>query len=158
MFSKIPQFSPPAKTWIAASTVTCINVLVATGFAIGGLIYPHSIVPMVEPLTQGSLIFSLYAAARTVPLAVMVLLATYKRWPMVLMVLGTLAAIIQLLDAGVGLYQHDIQKTLGPLVLSLLQFYVVFLMWKSVNAAAGSYQHRVDSAANRNVTDTGQHP
>lgn len=119
--------------------------------------YPHSIVPIFEPLTQGSHVFSLYAAARTVPLAAMVLLAAYKRWSLVLMVLGTLAAIIQLLDVGVGLQQDDMQKTLGPLVLGLLQSYVVFLMWKSVNAAAVSYHHRVDSAANRNVTDTGQH-
>ena len=122
------------KAFIAAATVTCINVLVASGFAITGVIRPHSVVPMTEPLTQGSSIFSLYAAARTLPLAAMVLVACYKRWPMALMVLGTLAAFIQLLDCGVGLYQHDLGKTLGPLVLSILQFTVVFPLWKSMRA------------------------
>ncbi len=135
------------KAFIAAATVTCINVLVASGFAIAGLMRPHSIVPMTEPLTQGSLVFSLYAAARTLPLAAMVLVACYKRWPTVLVVLGTLAGFIQLLDCGVGLYQHDLGKTLGPLVLAILQFNVVFLLSKSMRADVRGSEGPTNAAA-----------
>ena len=37
--------------------------------------------------------------------------------------LGVLAGVIQLLDAGVGFFQHDLGKTVGPLVIAISQFY-----------------------------------
>jgi len=49
----------------------------------------------------------MYAAARTIPLAFMALIAIYKQSQSALLILGTLAGFIQLLDAGVGLLQHD---------------------------------------------------
>jgi hypothetical protein len=46
------------------------------------------------------------------------------------LILGILAGIIQFSDAGVGLYQHDVGKTVGPLVIALIQFYAVFVFHK----------------------------
>jgi hypothetical protein len=36
-------------------------------------------------------------------------------------VLGALAGVVQLLDAGVGLVQHDLGKMIGPLIIAALQ-------------------------------------
>jgi hypothetical protein len=69
--------------------------------------------------------FAMYAAARSIPLTVVTLIAIYKRSKSALLILGTLAGFIQLLDAGVGLMQHDFGKVIGPLVIALLQFFAV---------------------------------
>ena len=88
------------------SLITAVNVLTAVGFSVAGLINPTSILPAGDVPTDASFIFALYAAARTVPLAATTLVAIYKRSELALQVLGTLAGIVQLLDVGVGLYQH----------------------------------------------------
>jgi hypothetical protein len=72
-----------------------------------------------------------YAAARTIPLALMALIAIYKQSEPALLILGTLAGFIQLLDAGVGLLQHDLGKSIGPLVIAALQFFAVHLLNRS---------------------------
>ena len=107
------------------SVVTALNVLVACGFALTGLVRPADMLPAGAGATYGATIFAAYAAARTVPLAVMVLIAIASRSRQSLMTLGTLAGVIQLCDVGVGFYQHDLGKTLGPLVICLLQGYAL---------------------------------
>jgi hypothetical protein len=37
-----------------------------------------------------------------------------------------------LLDAGIGLFEGDLGKFAGPLTIAILQFFVVFLVHKSV--------------------------
>jgi hypothetical protein len=125
-----PLSSPSAPKRIA-SLVTAINVLVAAGFAIAGLVSPKSILPADFAPTEASFIFAMYAAARSIPLALMALIAIYKQSEAALLILGTLAGFIQLLDAGVGLLQHDLGKTIGPLVIAALQFVAVYLLSRS---------------------------
>jgi len=72
--------------------VTAINVLVAAGFSIAGLVSPKSILPAGNAPTDASFIFAMYAAARTIPLAFMALIAIYKQSQSALLILGTLAA------------------------------------------------------------------
>ena len=103
-----------------ASLVTVINVLVAAGFSIAGLVSPRSILPAGYAPTEASFIFAMYAAARTIPLAFMALIAIYKQSEFALLILGTLAGFIQLLDAGVGLLQHDPGKSIGPIHCRIL--------------------------------------
>jgi hypothetical protein len=62
-----------------ASVVTAINVLVASGFSIVGIIRPQYLLPAGSVPTPASLIFALYAAARTIPLALFALWAIYKQ-------------------------------------------------------------------------------
>jgi hypothetical protein len=83
-----------------ASLVTAINVLVAAGFSIAGLVSPKSILPAGYAPTEASFIFAMYAAARTIPLAFMALIVIYKQSQSALLTLGS--AFIQLLDAGSG--------------------------------------------------------
>jgi len=115
-----------------ASVVTAINVLVASGFSIAGIIRPQYLVPAGYIPTQASLILALYAAARTIPLALFALWAIYKQATPPLLILGALAGAIQLLDAGIGLFEHDLGKCAGPLLIAVLQFFVVYLLHRSV--------------------------
>ena len=98
-----------------ASVVTAVNVLVASGFSIAGIIRPQYLVPAGYIPTQASLILALYAAARTIPLALFALWAIYKQATPALLILGALAGTIQLLDAGIGLFEQDLGKCAGPL-------------------------------------------
>ncbi len=130
-----PLASRPAPMRIA-SLVTAINVLVAAGFSIAGVVSPKSILPVGYTPTEASFIFAMYAAARTIPLAFMALIAIYQRSESALLILGTLAGFIQLLDAGVGLLQHDLGKSIGPLVIAAFQFFAVYRLSGSPRSSA----------------------
>src|SRR5258707_3725965 len=100
-----------------ASLVTAINVLVAAGFSIAGLVSPKSILAAGYAPTEPSFIFAMYAAARTIPLAFIALIAIYKQSQSALLTLGTLTGFIQMLDAVVRMLQLDPVKSIGPLLL-----------------------------------------
>jgi hypothetical protein len=89
-----------------ASVVTAIDVLVASGFSIVGIIRPQYLVPAGSVPTQASLILAMYAAARTIPLALFALWAIYKQAAPALVLMGTLAGAMQLLDAGIGFFER----------------------------------------------------
>ena len=114
-----------------ASLVTAINVLVAAGFSIAAIFRPEVVVPAGSIPTEASLLLAMYGAARIIPLALFTLAAVYKRATSALLILGTLAGGMQLLDAGIGLFQHDLGKCAGPLFLAVLQFFVVYLLHRS---------------------------
>jgi hypothetical protein len=111
-----------------ASLVTAINVLVASGFSIGAIIRPQILVPPEPIRTRASLLLAMYAAAPRIPLALFVLWAIYKQATPALLILGAVAGVMQLLDAGIGLFQRDLRKWAGPLFFAVLQFLVVYLL------------------------------
>ena len=111
-----------------ASLVTAIDVLVASGFSIAAIISPQYLVPAESVPTEASLLLAMYAAARTIPLALFALGAIYKQAAPALLILGALAGAVQLLDAGIGLYEHDLGKCAGPLFIAVVQFFVVYLV------------------------------
>ena len=115
-----------------ASVVTAINVLVASGFSIVAIVRPQYLLPAGYVSTQASLILAMYAAARTLPLALFALGAIYKQATPALLILGALAGAMQLLDAGIGLFEHDLGKCAGPLFIAVLQFFVIYLLHRSV--------------------------
>src|SRR5260221_4950536 len=114
-----------------ASLVTAINVLVASGFSIAAIFRPEAVVPASSVPTEASLLLAMYAAARTIPLALFALAAIYKRATSALLILGALPSALQLLDAGIGLFQHDLGKIAGPLFIAVLQFFVVYRLHRS---------------------------
>jgi len=115
-----------------ASLVTAINVLVASGFSIAAIIRPQYLVPAEAVPREASLLLAMYAAARTIPLAFFALGAIYNQATPALLLLGALAGTMQLLDAGIGLFEHDLGKCAGPLFIAALQFFVVYLLHRSV--------------------------
>jgi hypothetical protein len=58
--------------------------------------------------------------------------AIYKQATPALLILGALAGAMQLLDAGIGLFEHDFGKCAGPLSIAILQFLAVYLLYRSV--------------------------
>src|SRR5712672_3178867 len=120
------------KTMRLASLVTAINVLVASGFSIAAIIRPQYLVPARSVPTEASLLLAMYAAARTIPLALFALGAIYKQATPALLILGALAGAMQLLDAGIGLLEHDLGHCAGPLFTAILQFFVLYLLHRSV--------------------------
>jgi hypothetical protein len=115
-----------------ASLVTAINVLVASGFSVAAIIRPQYLVSAASGPTEVSLILAMYAAAPRIPLALLALAAIYKRATPALLILGSLAGAMQLLDAAIGLFEHDLGKCAGPLFIAALQFLVVYLLHRSV--------------------------
>jgi hypothetical protein len=122
----------PIEAMRLASLVTAINVLVASGFSIAAIIRPQVLVPAEPVRTRASLLLAMYAAAPRIPLALFVLWAIYKQATPALLILGALAGTMQLLDVGIGLFQHDLRKWAGPLFIAALQFFVVYLLHGSV--------------------------
>jgi hypothetical protein len=61
--------------------------------------------------------------------------AIYKQATPALVLLGALAGVMQLLDAGIGLFEHDLGKCAGPLIIAVVQFFVVYLLHRSVRIA-----------------------
>ncbi len=116
--------------WLA-SVITAVNVLVASGFSIVGIIRPQYLLPAGSVPTRASFILAMYAAARTIPLALFALGAIYKEATPELLLMGALAGTMQLLDAGIGLFEHDLGKCAGPLFIAVLQFFVVYLLHRS---------------------------
>ena len=114
-----------------ASLVTAINVLVASGFSIAAIIRPQYLVPAAVP-TEASLVLAMYSAAPRIPLALLVMGAIYKQATPALLLLGALAGAMQLLDAGIGLFERDPGKCVGPLFIAVLQFFAVYQLHKSV--------------------------
>jgi hypothetical protein len=115
-----------------ASLVTAINVLVASSFSIAAIVRPQYLLPAGSVTTQASLILAMYATARTIPLALFALGAIYKQATTALLILGALAGTVQLLDAGIGLFEHDLGKCAGPLLIAVLQFFAVYLLHRSM--------------------------
>ena len=74
----------------------------------------------------------MYAAAPRIPLALLVLGAVYKQGAPALLILGALAGAMQLLDGGIGLFEHDPRKSAGPIFIAVLQLSVVYLLQQSV--------------------------
>jgi hypothetical protein len=122
----------PTNTLRLASWFTAFNVIVASGFTIEAVANPHYLVPAASIPTQPTIILGLYAAARTVPLALFALAAIYKRAVGALLILGSLAGCIQLLDAGNGFYAGDISNGAGPLLIAVIEFIVMYTLYRSV--------------------------
>ena len=115
---------------IFVSVVTVINVLVATGYSEAGLIDPSSIMPATSVVTDSTLIFAMYAAARTIPIAILAIWAIVKRIRQELFILGILVGAMQFFDGFIGIYQHDLGKSIGPFVLALLQIIALTMVPK----------------------------
>jgi hypothetical protein len=103
---------------VVTAALMAANVLLASGFAVTGLIQPEAVLPHGQAPNSASMIFAGYAAARTLPLGVCALIAIWKRS---ISGVVTVTALIQIADASVGLLQHDPAKTIGPLAIGVAQ-------------------------------------
>jgi hypothetical protein len=110
------------------SILTGINVVVPLCFAVIGILDPASILPPYLPAEKGILIFALYAGARTVPLAFVAIYTLFKSIDSPRIAVAALAGGIQIFDGFIGIYQRDIFKSAGPLVLGIVTFFLIYLI------------------------------
>ena len=105
---------------LALTAVTLLNVLVAAGFSVVSLVNLRLIAPG-EP-NEAARIMALYAAARTLPLAILTIAALISGQREAITWLATLAGVVQLVDVYIGLQQRDPGRTWGPLALGVALF------------------------------------
>lgn len=103
------------------TVITVLNVLVPLAFSLVGILNPDAIFHAGMVVTDAATTFALYAAARSTVLACFVIFVALNNDASALRLLGLLAGSVQFLDAGVGIYQNDIGKTMGPVALAALQ-------------------------------------
>ena len=101
--------------WWTAALIGVANALTSTGFSIAGLASTAGL-----PRDDGARIYAMYAAARTLPLAVLAIVLTARRARSALLVVGGLLGVVQLCDALVGIAQANVGKTLGPTLVGLV--------------------------------------
>jgi hypothetical protein len=126
------------KAFLFLRIFTVVNLLIAMGFSVAGMLNPAAILPPNTPGDKAVTIFALYAAARAVPIAVIGIISIfYRRWSAML-VIGFLAGVIQFLDGFIGVYQNAPSKSIGPFVIAVVQIFAVYLVAKQSPAITES--------------------
>ena len=111
-------------------TVTVISVLVSCGFSIIGIVRPDLLVSPALGHNHTLIVIASYAAARSIAIAAVCLFTLFGRKREPLYTMAILAALIQFFDVFVGIYQGDISKIAGPLILALLGFILTYYAFK----------------------------
>ena len=119
------------KKYIFLKTVTLISVLVSCGFSIIGIVHPELLVSPTSGHKSTLVVLASYAAARSVAIAAVFIFTLFGKKSEPLYTIAILAALIQFLDAFVGIYEGDISKVVGPLILAFLGFISIYYAFKS---------------------------
>ena len=120
-----------ALTFLKITTV--INVLVATGFAVAGIVSPFLMLPANVTTDKAITVFALYAGARAIPMVTLTILSVFRKQWNAFITLAVLAGVIQFLDGFVGVYQQDLSKTAGPFIIATVQFAAIYLAVRKNN-------------------------
>jgi hypothetical protein len=113
--------------------ITVLNVLVATGFSVAGMLSPFLILPTNVTTDKAITIFALYAGARAIPIAALTIMSVFiKHWN-AFITLAVLAGVIQFLDGFIGIYQQGLSKTVGPFIIATIQFVAIYLAVRNNN-------------------------
>jgi hypothetical protein len=111
--------------------VTLISVLVSCGFSVIGIVRPELLVSPALGHSHTLVVLASYAAARSIAIAVVCIFTLFGKKREPLYTMAILAALIQFLDAFVGIYERDISKVAGPLILAFAGFILVYYAFKS---------------------------
>ncbi len=123
------------KRYIFLKTVTVISVLVSCGFSVIAVFRPDVLVSPALGNNRTVVVLASYAAARSIAIAVLGLFVLFGKKREPLFTVAILAALVQFLDAFVGMYEGDICKIAGPLMVALLGFISVYNAFKSPDPA-----------------------
>ena len=127
----IGRFSEKHAAFRMMVVITVVDVLVSAGFSLAGVFTPAAILPFGQAPTAGSSLFALYAAARALPIAVFALVAIRLGLRPMLLAIGSLAGFIQFLDAAIGLMHSDMEKTIGPFIIGVLQIAAASILYRA---------------------------
>lgn len=105
-----------AAFWICY-TITSVSALISAFYSLSAL------------FSEGAVdTYALYAASRSIALVLAVLSVAILRSRIVLIVLALIMAVVQGLDALIGLVAQDVMKTIGPAVLAVITVVAVFAL------------------------------
>jgi hypothetical protein len=107
--------------------VTVLNVLVAAGFAVAGIINPFLLLPANATTDKAITVFALYAGARAIPIVTLTIMSVFSKHWNAFITLAVLAGLTQFLDGFIGIYQQDLSKTAGPFIITTIQFAAIYL-------------------------------
>jgi hypothetical protein len=119
----------------ALRIVTLVSVLVSCGFSVIGIVRPDLLVSPGLGHDNTVVVLASYAAARSIAIAVVCIVAIFGKKREPLYTMAILAALFQVLDAFVGIYEGDIPKVAGPLILAFLGFIFTYYASKSQDSA-----------------------
>lgn len=108
--------------------ITALNVLVASGFAIAGVVNCALIVPSYNASDPAAAIFALYAAARAIPFAILTITTILMRKSEQIWILAIVAGCIQFADGCIGMYLHAPSKSIGPFILAVAEFLALYMV------------------------------
>ncbi|HTD40395.1 MAG TPA: hypothetical protein VK671_07240 [Mucilaginibacter sp.] len=112
---------------------TVLNVLVATGFAVAGIVSPHLLLAANVTANKAITIFALYAGARGIPMATLTIISVFRKHWNAFITLAVVAGAIQFLDGFIGIYEQDLSKTVGPFVIAIIEFAAIYLAVRNNN-------------------------
>ena len=112
---------------------TVLNVLVATGFAVTGIINPHLLLAANVTSDKAITVFALYAGARGIPMALLTIMSVFRKHWNAFITLAVVAGVIQFLDGFIGIYEQDLSKTAGPFIIATIQFVAIHLAVRNNN-------------------------
>ena len=119
------------RSQIILKTVTAISVLVSCVFSVIGIFRPELLVSPALGHNYTLVVLASYAAARSIAIAVVFIFILFGKKREPLYIIAILAALIQFFDAFVGIYEGDISKVAGPLVLAFSGFISIYYAFKS---------------------------
>jgi len=105
---------------------TVLNVLVSTGFTVAGIVSPFLLLPANVTTDKAITIFALYAGARAVPIVILTILSVFNQHWNAFITLAVLAGMMQFMDAFIGIYEHDLSKIAGPIIIAAIQFAAIY--------------------------------
>jgi ethanolamine transporter EutH len=106
---------------------TAVNVVVATGFAVAGIVNPRLLLATNVSTDKAITVFALYAGARGIPIALLTVISVFRKHWNAFITLAVVAGVIQFLDGFIGIYEQDLSKTVGPFIIATIQFAAIYL-------------------------------
>jgi hypothetical protein len=119
------------KSHIILKIVTVISVLVSCGFSVIGIVRPELLVSPALGHNYTLVVLASYAAARSIAIAAVCIFTLFGKKREPLYTIAILAALVQFFDAFVGIYEGDISKVVGPLILAFAGFILIYYAFKS---------------------------
>ena len=122
------------KSYTILKTVTFISILVSCAFSVLGIVRPELLVSPVLGPNQTLIVIASYATSRSIAVAAVYIFTLFAKKRESLYTIAVLAALIQFFDVFVGLYEGDISKAAGPLVLAVVGFISIYYAYRSSDA------------------------
>jgi len=123
----IKRQSPGGARWWTVAIINAAVTLASGGFAAAAAVKPGVLLPEGQEATPAATFYARYFAARSVPLAAMVVVLTLRKSTNRLSALLVLAGLVQAADALIGASYRNRAQTLAPALVAA--FHLASARW-----------------------------